>query len=229
MRFATNLNDMIRKNIIVRNSTLGKWNRKRWLSSALALAFLFIFACALKADPADEIARLAALMEWKPGTIVADIGAGDGSYSFAAAERVGATGRVFATEIDTKKLKELRAEVKKLNLQNVTVMESAEADTKLPTACCDAIFLRRVYHHLTKPAEFDANLLRSLKPGGKLAIIDFPPREGLEPVEGVPANRGGHGIPQKVAIDELVAAGFQVEKTVNDWPGQSYCIIFVKK
>jgi len=71
--------------------------------------------------------------------------------------------------------------------------------------------------------------LRSLKPGGKLAIIDFPPREGLEPVEGVPANRGGHGIPQKVAIDELVAAGFQVEKTVNDWPGQSYCIIFVKK
>jgi len=229
MRFATNLNDMIRKNIIVRNRTLRRWNRKRWLSHGFAFAFLFTLACTLKADTVDEIARLAALMEWKPGTIVADIGAGDGSYSFAAAERVGATGRVFVTEIDTKKLKELRAEVKKRNLQNVTVMESAEADTKLPTACCDAIFLRRVYHHLTKPAEFDANLLRSLKPGGKLAIIDFPPREGLEPVEGVPANRGGHGIPQKVAIDELVAAGFQVEKTVNDWPGQSYCIIFVKK
>ena len=209
--------------------TLKKWRRTPWLLSGRAAVFLFLVALSLRADSTNEIERLAALMGWKPGTIVADIGAGDGSYSFAAAERVGSMGRVFATEIDSKKLKELRSEVKKRSLQNVTVIESAEADTKLPTACCDAIFLRRVYHHLTKPAEFDANLLRSLKPGGKLAIIDFAPRPGLEPVEGVPANRGGHGIPEKVAIDELVAAGFAVEKTVDDWPGDSYCVIFRKK
>lgn len=213
----------------LKNITWNKSNRKHWLSAGLVFVLLLSLACALWAESADEIERLAALMGWKQGTVVADIGAGDGSYSFAAAERVGSMGRVFATEIDTKKLKELRAEVKKRNLQNVTVIESAEADTKLPTACCDAIFLRRVYHHLTKPAEFDANLLRSLKPGGKLAIIDFPPRAGLEPVEGVPANRGGHGIPQKVAIDELVGAGFRLEKTVNDWPGDDYCLIFLKK
>jgi ubiquinone/menaquinone biosynthesis C-methylase UbiE len=203
--------------------------RKKWLPFAIAVAFVVILAYALKADATDEIARLAALMEWKPGTIVADIGAGEGSYSFAAAERVGTSGKVFATEIDKKKLKELRAEVKKRNLQNVTVIESADADTKLPAVCCDAIFLRRVYHHLTKPAEFDANLIRSLKPRGRLAIIDFPPRSDLDPVEGVPANRGGHGIPEKIVIEELTAAGFQVEKIVHDWPGDSYCVLFVKK
>jgi len=160
---------------------------------------------------------------------VADIGAGDGSYAFAAAQIVGSSGKVFATEIDKEKLASLRSEVAKRRLSNVNIVESKDADTNLPAQCCDAIFLRRVYHHLTKPAEFDAALLRSLKPGGKLAIIDFPPRSGLEPVEGIPANRGGHGIPQKVLIDELSTAGFQQVKVVNDWPADDYCVVFVKK
>jgi ubiquinone/menaquinone biosynthesis C-methylase UbiE len=207
-------------------------NKKQWKrlgSLALACASAAVFAARASGNAADQIKRLAALMEWKPGTIVADIGAGDGIYSFAAVEHVGAAGKVYATEIDTKKLEELKAEVTRRKLQNVVVVESKEADTNLPTACCDAIFLRRVYHHLTKPVEFDANLVRSLKPGGRLAIIDFPARSGLEPVEGVPANRGGHGIPQKIVIEELTAAGLQVEKVVNDWPENDYCILFVKK
>lgn len=206
-------------------------NRKSWkrLSLLVLLCAASVFAALAMANAADQMKRLAALMEWKPGTVVADIGAGEGSYSFAAAEYVGATGKVYATEIDTKKLEELKAEVSKRKLQNLAVLESKEADTNLPTGCCDAIFLRRVYHHLTKPVEFDANLVRSLRPGGRLAIIDFPARSGLEPVEGVPANRGGHGIPQKVVIEELTAAGLQMEKVVNDWPENDYCVLFVKK
>lgn len=191
----------------------------------VALAAVFL----ARADAVSEIDRLAALMQWKEGTVVADIGAGDGSYSFAAAKHVGESGKVIATEIDSKKIAEIRAEIKKRNIRNVVVEESEEADTALPSACCDAIFLRRVYHHLTKPAEFDINLVRSLKPGGRLAIIDFPARGGLDPVEGVPANRGGHGIPQSVVIEELTAAGLQVEKIVNDWPSNDYCVLFVKK
>src|SRR5258707_1209569 len=140
------------------------------------------------------------------------VGAGDGQYTFAAVERVGAAGKVYATEIDAKKLAELRDEVARRKLANVIVVESKEAETNLPAGCCDAIFLRHVYHHLTKPAEFDASLVRSLKSGGRLAIIDFPPRAGLDPVEGVPSNRGGHGIPQKIVIEELSAAGVEMEK-----------------
>jgi ubiquinone/menaquinone biosynthesis C-methylase UbiE len=205
-------------------------NKKNLLLSFACLAVAaFAFASYARADVAAEIKRLALLMEWKSGSVVADIGAGDGRYSFAAVEHVGASGKVIATEIDALKIAALKAEVKKRNLQNVTVVESAEADTNLPAGCCDAIFLRRVYHHLTKPAEFDAQLVRSLKPGGRLAIIEFPPRRGLEPVEGVPSNRGGHGIPQEIVVDELTAAGLYVEKIVNDWPEDSYCILFVKK
>jgi ubiquinone/menaquinone biosynthesis C-methylase UbiE len=195
----------------------------------LGLACALVFAVGARGDAAEEVKRLAVLMGWKAGIFVADIGAGDGKYTFAAVERVGAAGKVYATEIDAKKLAELRAEVAKRKLGNVIVVESKEADTNLPAGCCDAIFLRRVYHHLTKPVEFDAGLVRSLKSGGRLAIIDFAPRAGLEPVEGVPSNRGGHGIPQKIVIEELSAAGLQVEKIVNDWPEDSYCVLFVMK
>jgi len=203
--------------------------KKNLLLVGLAWAMAAVFAARAQANVAEEVKRLAALMEWKPGTIAADIGAGDGKYTFAAVERVGASGKVYATEIDAKKLVELKHEVAKRKLANVMVVESKEADTNLPTGCCEAIFLRHVYHHLTKPMEFDANLVRSLKPGGRLAIFDFAPRAGLEPVEGVPSNRGGHGIPQKIVIEELSAAGLQVEKIVNDWPEDSYCVLFVKR
>ncbi len=203
--------------------------RKNLLMVRLVYAVAAVFAVGVRGDAREEIGRLAELMGWKAGTVVADIGAGDGKYTFAAAGRVGAAGKVFATEIDAKKVAELKDEVARRKLGNVMVVESKEAETNLPTGCCDAIFLRHVYHHLTKPAEFDAGLVRSLKSGGRLAIIDFAPRAGLEPVEGVPSNRGGHGIPQKIVIEELTAAGLRVEKVVEDWPEGSYCVLFVKR
>jgi len=208
-----------------------KTKTNTWFLFALCCAVTAILAFALhaKASAADEIQKLAALMEWKPGTVVADIGAGDGSYAFAAVEQVGAVGKVFATEIDAEKLKTLRAEVKKRDLQNVDVVESGETETNLAPLCCDAIFLRRVYHHLTKPLEFDASLVRALKPGGKLAVIDFPPHPEYGKLKGVPKDREDHGIQQKILIDELNTAGFQMEKIVDDWPANNYCVVFVRK
>jgi len=202
--------------------------KKKLLLVGLVCALGAGLAVGVRGEATEEIGRLAGLMGWKAGTVAADIGAGDGKYTLAAVERVGAAGRVYATEIDAKKLEELKTQVAKRKLGNVVVVESKEADTNLPAGCCDAIFLRHVYHHLTKPAEFAASLVRSLKPGGRLAIIDFAARAGLDPVEGVPSNRGGHGIPQKIVIEELSAAGLQVEKIVNDWPENDYCVLFVK-
>ena len=210
-------------------------NRRSWLVALLGAMFALGLCSALsraipraRADERAEIDRLAQLMQWKPGAIVADVGAGDGAFSFAAAEKVGPSGRVYATEIDPEKLKALRAEVEKRKLTNVIVIDGAVDDTKLPTNCCDDIFLRRVYHHLTQPVEFDKNLLRSLKPAAHLAIIDFPPTNTYGPVPGVPKNRGGHGIPEKIVIDELTESGLKVGKTIEDWSGHDYCVIFTK-
>ena len=205
--------------------------RSRCTITTIVFTLLWSFgevALGTDGDQRQEITRLAELTQWKAGTIVADVGAGDGTYSFAAAQKVGPPGRVYATEIDNGKLKVLRAEVAKRKLENMIIVEGTADDTKLPSSCCDTIFLRHVYHHLTQPQDFDRNLVRSLKPGAYLAIIDFPPSPNLGPVEGVPKNRGGHGIPEKVMIEELTTAGLQVEKVIDDWSAQDYCVIFVK-
>jgi ubiquinone/menaquinone biosynthesis C-methylase UbiE len=207
-----------------------KWHRPL---RCILVAFLLLhsgvgLAPSTIADERSEIARLAELMQWKAGTIVADIGAGNGQYSFLAAGIVGPSGRVYATEIDQQKLKKLREELTKRRLDIVIVVESAADDTKLPSNCCDAIFMRRVYHHLTDPRDFDKNVLRSLKNRGELAIIDFPPDPNFASVEGVPKNRTGHGIAEDVAIEELTSAGFHLEKRIDNWSNHDYCIIFSK-
>ncbi len=205
--------------------------RLKQVSLLLGACLVAVSFCLAAARPSDEIARLAKAMGWKPGQTVADIGVGEGEYAFAASALLGEDGKVYATELDGKKLQTIKDEVAKRGLKNVIVLQAAEKDTNLPANCCDAIYLRRVYHHLTAPQEIDACLLRNLKPGGLLAIIDFPPRKWLtetSPVKGVPKNRGGHGIPQKILIDELTAVGFSVQQSFDDWPDDDYCVIFRK-
>src|SRR3984893_8755218 len=199
--------------------------------TAIVFTLLWSFgelALGTKGDQRQEITRLAELTQWKAGGIVADVGAGDGTLRLAAGQKGGPVVPGYATEIDKGKWKILRAEVTKRKLENMIIVEGTADDTKLPSSCCDTIFLRRVYHHLTQPQEFDKNLVRSLKPGAYLAIIDFPPNPNLGPVEGVPKNRGGHGITEKVLIEDLTTAGLQVEKVIDDWSAQDYCVIFVK-
>ena len=67
-----------------------------------------------------------------------------------------------------------------------------------------------------------------MTPGGLLAVIEEDPPANSSPPEGVPNNRGGHGMPQKLLVEELTSAGFQFVKTVRDWPNHSYCAVFRK-
>jgi predicted methyltransferase len=176
----------------------------------------------------EEADRLTALLNWKPGSAVADIGAGDGEITLLLAGRVGPAGRVFSTEIDSEKL--TRLDKLAAEHKNITVLKAASNETSLPPACCDSILVRRVYHHFPKPALINASFKESLKPGGLLAIIDFAPREGLPEVkEEVPKNRGGHGVAQQIIIDELTAAGFELTSRHDAWPNSDYCLIFRKR
>lgn len=202
--------------------------RKIGFSGVLLLA-VFVSLCSAISD--SEIQRLAQVMNWKAGQVIADVGAGEGESGFAAAAAVGETGKVYLTELDQDKLAALKKDVGRRKLKNVVILAAAEKETKLPDNCCDAIILRRVYHHLTAPTEMDASLLRSLRPGGLLAVIEFDPRKSLtasDPVKGVPSNRGGHGIPRKILLEELTAAGFKLDKVFDDWPDDGYCALFRK-
>jgi ubiquinone/menaquinone biosynthesis C-methylase UbiE len=148
----------------------------------LALAAVIILAAAglpylplVHGTTAEEVERLAGWLQAKPGTRIADLGAGDGTFAVALARRVGPSGHVYATELDAERLADIRRAATAAGLPNVTVIEGAVSSTNLPEACCDALFSRVVYHHLTDPAAINADIFRALRPGGRLVIIDFEP------------------------------------------------------
>ena len=176
--------------------------------------------------------KLADVLELKPGMTVADIGAGGGAMTVVLGKWLG-SGRVFATDIGARQLATIREYAKREGLGNVTVIEGAAASTNLPAACCDAIFLRHVYHHIADIEPFNKSLHASLKSGGRLAIIDFVPRKGTQVPDGVPASREGHGIPPSVVISEVSAPGLTHAKTIDNWPpgdkAPTYFLVLFRK
>jgi ubiquinone/menaquinone biosynthesis C-methylase UbiE len=165
----------------------------------------------------QEAPRLVEVLELKPGTTVADVGAGRGAMSIVMSRWLGPSGRIYATDITETALAALRAAKTREGLENLAVIEGGERATNLPDTCCDGIFVRNVYHHITQPADFTRSLAASLRPGGRLAILDFEPDEGSALPEGVPKNRGGHGVPRGVVEEELRAAGFVHVRTIAPW------------
>ena len=171
-----------------------------------------------------EMPRLKEALALKAGMVVADVGAGKGELTLALAAAVGPAGHVYSSEIDPDRLRALRQKVADAGLGNVTFVEAKSSDAGLPAGCCDAIVLRRVYHHVTEPAATNASLLRALRPGG-LAVIDIPPPFFF-------LERSSLGIAPQIVIDEVTASGFQLLQLRTDWPGrgplESYCALFRK-
>jgi len=208
--------------------------RGRWRLMCPTAAFLFVLLSPILAPlhaqrPAEavrqereravrEAPQLVEVLGLKAGATVADVGAGGGATSVALAKLLGSGGRVYATDIGAAQIAEIKELVEKELLSNVVVLEGAVSATNLPDRCCDAILLRDVYHHLTRPRQFNASLLATLKAGGRLAILDFPPDPGSKVPDGVSSDRGGHGIPEPLLVAELVRAGFRHVRTVPSWP-----------
>jgi protein-L-isoaspartate O-methyltransferase len=191
-----------------------------------------ILAAALTAAAAvsvgtDEGRLMAEALALAPGMRVADVGAGDGEYTVMLAREVGEGGHVWATEVDTEALEKTRRRVAEAGHGNVTTVVGDQRETGLPAGCCDAIFLRLVYHHFTEPPAMRRSLLHALRPGGRLAVVEVPPQSGWRRLEGVP-DRGGHGIEKGELEREMTAAGFEIVGRYPDWPGESdgYCVVF---
>ena len=203
---------------------------RRWVLACLVVPLLTAVANGQQTElttaqlkqAAFEAPKLAALLELQPGATVADVGAGFGAWMSEFSRIVGPTGRVFATDVGAPQLKALRAWVERERMTNVTVLEGTVDSTNLPAGCCDAVLIRDVYHHLTNPDAIVRSMAAALKPGGRLALIDFPPSQGSSLPANVPKNRGGHGVPAEVVLKEVGQALTHVQ-TISPWaaPNQS--------
>ena len=124
------------------------------------------------ANRADSVQALVCHLGLGKGSIIADIGAGGGRDTWVFADIVGKTGKVFAEEIEENKVKSLKAEAEKRDLNQVKPVLGRSDDPCLPADSVDLVYMNHVYHHFAKPREMLRAIWRSLKPGGYLAIVD---------------------------------------------------------
>ncbi len=203
------------------------WSFARLQKTTVLIPALLLAACGTDRASAEEIDRLAEALAIEAGMKVADVGAGDGDWSIALAERVGDSGHVFATEVDQDEIRKIEDKVALSRLSNITVVLGDQRDTGLPDGCCDAILLRLVYHHFVDPPAVLASIHAALRPRGLLAVIDITPQEHWRRLRGVP-ERGGHGIPPDDLIEEISRTGFELVARYDDWnhDAERFCVVF---
>src|SRR5213079_1950526 len=101
------------------------------------------------------------------GASVADIGAGSGYMTVRLSDRVGPTGTVFATDVQPQMLEILRRRLADKHITNVTLIQGAVDDARLPQGSVDLELMVDVYHELSEPQAMLRGLRDGLKPGGR--------------------------------------------------------------
>lgn len=165
-----------------------------------------------------EVSRVVSALGLKPGQLVVDLGSGSGLFTRALARSVAPNGTAFAVDIDPALLKIVESSAKRSAIKNLATVLAAPDDPKLPQAV-DVIFICDTFHHLPDKPTYARTLYRYLKPGGRVAVIDF--------TNDWP---GGHDA-MRYTPDDLerwmTGAGFARDQSF-DFPKNSFFIIYKK-
>jgi SAM-dependent methyltransferase len=165
-------------------------------------------------DNAGESGQLVRLLGIKPGTTVADIGAGSGYYVVRLSPIVGSNGHIIAEDVVPEYLHSLRERVRDLGLQNVAILPGEPHDPKLPASSVDVAILVHMYHEIAQPYALLYNLVPALKPGARVGIVDAF----------LPTSR--HGTPPNLLRCELGAVGYREIKLDRLRGSDAYLAIF---
>ena len=157
-------------------------------------------------------------MDIRAGMVVADVGAGVGYFTWRMAERVGPSGKVYATDIQPRMLEQLRKNVASRGLTNVVPVLGAEDDPKLPAGRLDLELLVDVYHEFSKPREMLAKLRDALKPSGRLILLEYRKEDPSVPI------RLEHKMTVQEVRAEIEPEGFRFEKSLETLPRQHILI-----
>jgi SAM-dependent methyltransferase len=155
----------------------------------------------------------------QPASRVADIGAGTGYFSVRIAKRV-PQGKIFAADIEPDMVRYLGERAQREHLTNLTAVQALADAANLPEPV-DVIVVVDTYHHIDNRTRYFAELKSSLRPGGRIVIVDFK----ADSPTGPPVQ---HRISPKKVIDELTAAGYVLVESLEFLPRQ-YCLIFGKR
>jgi ubiquinone/menaquinone biosynthesis C-methylase UbiE len=153
----------------------------------------------------------------EPGDQVADIGAGEGWFSFYLADAVGPDGRVYAVDVDPAAVRAVEDEARERGYTNVVAVLAKPEDPLLPDRAIDLAFFCNSYHHIENRGPYLERLRGDLAPGARVAVIDVK-ESGIATLF-VPA---GHGTPVPVMRTELAAARYPHRESHDFLPVQSF-------
>jgi len=173
-------------------------------------------------DPKNKPDRILDALGLKKGQEIADIGSGGGYFSLRFAKLVGKEGRVYAVDTNSEFLEFVRKEAEERSLDNIKPTLVGRNGLVLSKRSLDWIFLRNVYHHLPNRVEYFRNLRGLLKPGGRIAIIEYK-RRGFFSFHRI----FGHYVPQEIIAKEIEEAGYRVERKFDFLPEQSFTIFIL--
>jgi FkbM family methyltransferase len=162
-----------------------------------------------------------AALELKPGMAVADVGAGSGFYSRRIAQLVGKTGTVYAVDIQPRMLKLIERDLARHTLANVKTVLAKPTDPNLRAGSLDLAVMVDVYHELEFPYEVMTGLTAALRPGGRLAIVEFKANDPNVPIKRL------HTMTEEQVREEMAPHALEWVKTVRELPWQ-YVIVFRK-
>ena len=124
-------------------------------------------------DAEERPDTLIKALEIPPGAIVADVGSGTGYFTWRLARTVGPAGKVFAVDVQQQMLDRTAETIKKHQLSNVEFVLGDPRSPHLPTGALDLVFMAHAYHEFANPEDMLTLVKQSLKPGGRLVIIEF--------------------------------------------------------
>jgi ubiquinone/menaquinone biosynthesis C-methylase UbiE len=160
----------------------------------------------------------------QPGLTVADIGAGTGLFTRLFAKNVGNQGRVIAVDIASNFLEHITKTAREQELRNIdTLLCSADSTELLPDSI-DFAFICDTYHHFEYPTKTMKSLLRALKPGGRLVVIDFKRIDGQSTPWVMSHVRAGQDVFEK----EILECGFVKLEQKEDLVKENYFLVFQK-
>lgn len=170
-------------------------------------------------DQDQKPAQVVDALELKPGMHVADLGAGSGYFTRRFVEAVGETGKVYVIDVEPEALKYVEESLIRMHRRFEAEFILARPDNpKIPLESVDLIFVCDTYHHLEDRADYFRNVKTSLKPGGRIALIDFYHDER----SGDPGFPKRHLVPREKVIEEMTAAGYRLAKEHRFLPKQYF-------
>jgi len=155
----------------------------------------------------------------RPGMVVADIGAGTGYMSLRMAKRVGPSGKVYANDIQPEMLRRLRQNADKAQLKNVETVLGSDDDPKLPAGQMDLVLLVDVYHEFSQPQKMLRKIRESLKPSGRLVLLEYRKEDPSIPIQTV------HKMSVAEVKKELEAERFILSQVIESLPRQHILIL----